>query len=157
MKKLAAALIITVTMLATTPLSPVEARYEWKCPKYTQQIKRHFPRNVWRTMDAIIYRESRCITRAVGWNYRPGTTHKDCKDRGDFHSRRKCPAVRSWDVGLFQITSSWYTLTTQVCGKNTHTKILMRPECNFRVASVLYRNGGLAHWRGTSHKNERQN
>jgi len=151
-------LIIALTALTlpvTASVSPAEARYDWKCPKYTQQIKQHFPRQVWRTIDGIMWRESRCLTKSVGWNYRPGTSHKDCTDRGDFHSRRKCPAVRSWDVGLFQITSSWYTLTTQVCGKNTHTKVLMRPKCNFKMAQMLYNHGGLAHWRGTSHK-ERQ-
>jgi hypothetical protein len=155
--KLLTRTVITValTIPVTAVVSPVEASYEWKCPKYTQQIRQHFPKRDWRTMDAIMWRESRCITRAVGWNYRPGTTYKDCQGRGDFHTRRRCPAVRSYDVGLFQITSSWRTLTRQVCGKDTTTKVLMRPQCNFRVARVLYNHGGLDHWRGTSHK-ERQ-
>jgi hypothetical protein len=157
MKKLAA-LIIALTALipAMGVVSPVEARTDWLCPKYTKQIKQAFPREVWRTMDAIMWRESRCIPKAVGWNYRSGQSHRDCRDSGKFHARRRCPAVRSWDTGLFQINSSWNTLTTQVCGKNTRTKILTNVECNFKVAKMLYSNGGLDHWRGTSNKTERQ-
>jgi hypothetical protein len=151
MKRIVAlALILATTAPATALTSPVEARYEWKCPKYTQQIKQTFPRKDWRRLDAIMWRESRCETRAVGWNYRPGMSARDCKDDGQFHNRRRCKAVRSWDVGLFQITSSWYTMTAHVCGKNTHTKILMRSKCNFRVAKMLYDHGGLIHWQGSS-------
>jgi hypothetical protein len=156
MKLLArAVLVAALTMPATALTSPAEASTPWLCPKYTAEIKKHFPRSVWRQMDAIMHRESRCITRAVGWNHHPLRTYRDCRDSGKFHARRRCPAVRSWDVGLFQINSSWRTLTRQVCGKDTTTRVLMNPKCNFRVAGVLYNDGGLAHWRGTSHK-ERQ-
>lgn len=133
-------------------VSPVEASKPWLCPKYTAQIKQTFPRKHWRTMDAIMWRESKCQQRATGWNYRNGMSHNDCQDNGRYHNRKKCKAVKSWDMGLFQINSSWSTLTTQVCGKNTRSTVLWKVECNFAVASVLYKNGGLAHWRGTSGK-----
>lgn len=143
---LAGALIIA----GLAPVSPVEASKPWLCPKYTAQIKQTFPRKHWRTMDRIIWRESKCERRAVGWNYHPGKTHRDCPDRGNFHARKKCSAVRSWDVGLFQINSTWHTLTKRVCGRTPRTKVLMTVRCQFRVAGVLYNDGGLAHWAGTS-------
>jgi hypothetical protein len=134
-------------------VSPVEASKPWLCPKYTAQIKKTFPRKHWRTMDAIMHRESKCSQRATGWNHYKGMSHRDCTDNGTFKQRQKCKAVKSWDMGLFQINSQWNTLTTQVCGKNTRTTVLWKVDCNFRVAGVLYKNGGLAHWRGTSGKN----
>jgi hypothetical protein len=148
MKHLALAIALTLAPIAV--VSPVEASKPWLCPKYTAQIKKTFPRKDWRTMDRIMWRESKCIRQAVGWNHRPGMSHRDCKDSGRFHPRKKCKAVRSWDVGLFQVNSSWFTLTTRLCGKNTRTTVLMRSKCNFRVAKYLYKNGGLAHWQGTS-------
>jgi hypothetical protein len=148
MKRLA--LVIALTIGPVAVVSPVEASKPWLCPKYTAQIKKTFPRKAWRTMDRIMWRESKCIRQAVGWNHRPGMSHRDCKDSGRFHPRKKCKAVRSWDVGLFQVNSSWYTLTTRLCGKNTRTTVLMRSKCNFKVAKYLYKNGGLAHWQGTS-------
>jgi hypothetical protein len=150
MKRLA--LVLALILGPVAVVSPVEASKTWLCPKYTAQIKKTFPRKDWRTMDRIMWRESKCQTRAVGWNYRAGTTHRDCRDNGFYHARKKCKAVRSWDVGLFQVNSSWYTITTQLCGKNTRSRVLMKSSCNFRVAKWLYENGGLVHWQGTSVK-----
>jgi uncharacterized protein YjhX (UPF0386 family) len=147
MKRLALALALTVAPIAV--VSPVEASKPWLCPKYTEQIKQTFKRKDWRTMDAIMWRESKCVTRAVGWNYRKPQTHKNCT-LAPFEQYRRCKAVKSWDVGLFQINSSWNTITTRLCGKNTRSTILMQPDCNFRVAKWLYQNGGLAHWQGNS-------
>jgi hypothetical protein len=148
MKRLALALVLTLAPVVV--VSPVEASKPWLCPKYTTQIKQAFPRKDWRRMDAIMWRESKCETRAVGWNYRKGNTHKDCKDNGYFTNRQKCKAVKSWDTGLFQVNSQWNTITTRLCGRNTRSTVLMNTRCNFRVAKWLYQNGGLAHWRGTS-------
>jgi hypothetical protein len=148
MKRLALALALTIAPIAV--VSPVEASKPWLCPKYTEQIKQTFPRKHWREMDRIMHRESKCLNRAVGWNHHAGMSHNDCRDNGRFHNRKRCKAVRSWDVGLFQINSSWYTVTTQLCGKNTRSTVLMQASCNFRVAKYLYENGGLAHWRGNS-------
>ena len=150
MKRLALAVALTLAPIAV--VSPAEASKPWLCPKYTADIKKTFPRKDWRTMDRIMHRESKCINRAVGWNHYAGTSHRDCKDSGRFHQRKRCKAVRSWDVGLFQVNSSWYTITTQLCGKNTRSTVLMQSKCNFRVAKWLYENGGLAHWQGQSVK-----
>ena len=148
MKRLA--LVVALTLAPIAVVSPVEASKPWLCPKYTQDIKQTFKRKDWRTMDRIMWRESKCETRAVGWNYRTGMSHADCRDSGRFHQRKRCKAVRSWDVGLYQITSSWSTVTTRLCGKNTRSTVLMESQCNFRVAKYLYENGGLAHWQGNS-------
>ena len=148
MKRLALVLALTLAPIAV--VSPVEASKPWLCSKYTAQIKKTFPRKDWRKMDAIMWRESKCVTKAVGWNYRKPQTHKDCRDNGYFPNRQRCKAVKSWDTGLFQINSSWNTITTRLCGKNTRSTILMQPDCNFRVAKWLYQNGGLAHWQGNS-------
>jgi hypothetical protein len=143
------ALIAALTMPITSVVSPVDASKPWLCPKYTEQIKKTFPRQVWRDFDFIMWRESRCIREAVGWNYHKGKGPNDCLD-GAYHRHRKCSAVRSWDTGLFQINSSWDTVTRQQCGASTKSRALMKPDCNFRVARVLYNHGGLAHWRGSS-------
>lgn len=148
MKRLALAIALSIAPIAV--VSPVEASKPWLCPKYTQEIKQTFKRKDWRTMDRIMWRESKCETRAVGWNYRTGMSHADCRDSGRFHQRKRCKAVRSWDVGLFQVNSSWYTITTQLCGRNTRSTVLMESQCNFKVAKYLYENGGLAHWQGNS-------
>ena len=150
MKRLA--LVLALTMGPVAVVSPVEASKPWLCPKYTTQIKQTFKRKDWRTMDRIMHRESKCINRAVGWNHYAGMSHRDCKDNGFFHARKKCKAVKSWDVGLFQINSTWYTITKRLCGKNTRTTVLMKSSCNFRVAKYLYKNGGLAHWQSQSVK-----
>ena len=103
MKRLVLAVALVLPPLAF--VSPVEASKPWLCPKYTQQIKDTFPRKHWRTLDRIMWRESKCQAKAVGWNYRKPLTHADCRDNGRFHNRKKCKAVKSWDVGLLEHTN----------------------------------------------------
>ena len=142
--------VVALVVPSVALVSPVDASKPWKCPKYTQEIKKAFPRKHWRTMDAIMWRESKCVRAAQGWNYRKGMSHRDCTDNGTFKRRKKCKAVKSWDVGLFQINSQHNRIVTQVCGKDVHSEILKNAKCNFKVARVLYNNGGLAHWQGNS-------
>jgi hypothetical protein len=98
----------------------------------------------------IMWRESRCIPKAIGWNYYPGTSHRDCK-LSPAKQYKKCKAVKSYDSGLLQINSSWKTVTSKVCkSKFGNMTVLLKPECNLKVARYLYKNGGLGHWRGTS-------
>jgi hypothetical protein len=147
MKRLALAVALTLAPIAV--VSPVEASKPWLCPKYTAQIKKTFPKKDWRKMDAIMWRESKCVRKAVGWNYRKPQTHRDCR-LAPFEQYIRCKAVKSWDVGLFQVNSQHATITKRLCGKNTRSTILMQPDCNFRVAKWLYQNGGLRHWQGNS-------
>lgn len=102
-----------------------------------------------RVFAPIMYRESRCIPSAVGWNYKQGKSHKNCK-LSPAHIYRRCSAVRSYDLGLLQVNSTWKSLTRRVC-KSSDVLILLKPKCNLKVAAVLWNNGeGSSHWRATS-------
>lgn len=97
----------------------------------------------------VMWRESRCQSGAVGWNYHKGKSHKNCK-LSPARTYRKCSAVRSYDLGLLQVNSTWKSLTRRVC-KSSDVLILLKPECNLKVAAVLWDNGeGSSHWRATS-------
>lgn len=141
-------IIITILLLAV-PATPAhsKANTEQRCPKWEPLMQKYnLPIKGKVNFSYLAWRESRCISRAVGWNLHKGASIKDCRN-GRYHVMRKCSAVKSWDVGVLQINSSWYTLTTKICGKNTHTKVLMKPECNIKVAAYLYhKGGGAANW-----------
>jgi len=117
------------------------------CPEWHNTLRKHgLPVRVFAP---IMYRESRCIPKAVGWNYKEGRSHRDCK-LAPAKQYRKCNAVRSYDVGLLQINSSWRTLTKQVC-KSSEMLILQKPSCNLKVAKILYKDGeGISNWKATS-------
>jgi hypothetical protein len=153
MRRRTAVLVVAASIIVGANIpAAADATYEWKCDKYKTAIRKAFPRKHWRQMDAICWRESKSEPRAIGWNYHAGKSHKDCKLT---HAKkyRKCPAVKSYDVGLFQINSSWKTVTARICrAKFGNMLVLQRPSCNVKVAAYLYRNGGLTHWKGTSGK-----
>lgn len=121
------------------------------CPKYESLLKKHgLPV---KEFSYIMWRESRCIPNAIGWNYKRGKSHRDCR-LSPAVTYRYCSAVRSYDSGLLQINSGWKTVTAQVCKRPYREliKSLTNPECNLKVAKYLYDNGGLGHWKGTSGK-----
>jgi hypothetical protein len=96
----------------------------------------------------IAWRESRCQTQAVGWNYHKGRSHRDCK-LSQYSVYKKCSAIKSHDIGLLQINSSWKTLTSQVCNSQFgDLTVLKDPSCNIKVAKHLYENtsNGLGNW-----------
>ena len=102
-----------------------------------------------RVFSWIMARESSCVPSAVGWNYRSGKTHKNCK-LSPAKKYRNCDAVRSYDVGLLQINSQHRKIVKRVC-KSSDVLILQKPSCNLAVAAVLWDNGsGSSHWRTTS-------
>jgi hypothetical protein len=119
-----------------------------KCPKWEAMLKEYnLPV---KEFSYIMWRESRCQARVIGWNYRKGMSHRDCK-LAPAKVYRKCPAVRSYDSGLLQINSSWVTVTAQVCkSKWGDMSVLLKPKCNLAVARHLYKNGGMEHWKATS-------
>ena len=125
-----------------------EKKVTGRCPKWEKKLREY--KLPVKEFSFIMWRESKCVAKAIGWNYHKGMSHKDCKLS---HARtyRKCKAVKSYDVGLLQINSSWKTLTAKVC-KYEYGKmlILQDPDCNLKVASVLYKQSGLAPWRGSS-------
>ncbi len=122
-----------------------------RCPKY-EQLLRDYKLPV-AEFSAIMYRESRCQPKAIGWNYRKGMSHRDCR-LSPAATYRRCKAVKSFDSGLLQINSSWVTVTAQVCkSKRGDLSVLLIPKCNVAVAQHLYTvGGGINNWRATSGK-----
>lgn len=144
LKHIFVAVFIAAT-ISTTP--PVHADTTKRCPQYERMLKRmHLPV---KQFSYIMWRESRCQPRAIGWNYKKGKTHNDCK-LAPAATYRRCKAVASYDIGLLQINSTWRSVTNEVCGTNDILE-LQKPECNLLVARYLYDNGGLGHWRGSGH------
>ena len=139
-------MVATLTITAGPAHSatqPVKA-----CPKYHDAMRQAgLPPAIF---SPIMYRESRCDPKAIGWNYQPGMSYKDCK-RSPATLYRRCRAVRTYDSGLLQINSSWVSVTAQVCkSKFGNMTVLLQPTCNLAVAAHLYKTSGIGHWRATS-------
>ena len=119
-----------------------------RCPKWEKLLKaNNLPV---KEFSYIMWRESRCQAKVIGWNYKSGTGHWSCK-LAPAEQYKKCKAVKSYDSGLLQVNSSWKTVTAQVCGsKFGDLTVLLEPECNISVALHLYNNGGMNHWKATS-------
>jgi hypothetical protein len=137
-----------VPSIPKSAIAPYPSDPSMRCPKWEAKLEEHGLEPV-DYFSYIAWRESRCMPKAVGWNYRSGMSRKDCGS-GLYFEHMKCKAVKSWDVGLLQINSSWNTVTQTICGKNTRTKVLMNPDCNLKVARHLMLNGGYGHWSGQS-------
>jgi len=119
------------------------------CPQYEKLMKKYgLPVE---SFTYIMWRESRCQTKAIGWNYKSGYGPSNCK-LSPATTYKKCKAVRSYDSGLLQINSSWKTVTAQVCkSKFGDLTVLLNAECNLKVASFLFEEGGgISNWKATS-------
>lgn len=119
-----------------------------RCPEWEKLLKKYeLPV---KDFSYIMWRESRCIPKAIGWNYKRGMSHRNCQ-LAPASIYKKCKAVRSYDSGLLQINSSWVTVTEQVCkAKRGDMTVLLNPSCNLAVARYLFNNGGMSHWKATS-------
>jgi hypothetical protein len=138
-KRILTPLIIIATLIPTTPaMAHHTPSQPFKCPKAMRiALQVGFKKKDLRTLDRIVYRESKCQSRAVGWNYRSGTSHKDCKLQ-PWKRYRKCKAVRSADFGLTQINdNSWVTYLRQ---EKIIVKVddLLNPVTNMKAAKALY-------------------
>ena len=151
-KIIVVALIANVVFFATEARAteqPLTNKTLTRCPKYEPLLKQYglpvaeFSR--------IMYRESRCEPKAIGWNYKKGMSHLDCK-LSAAATYKRCSAVKSFDSGLLQINSSWRSVTARACNsKQGDLSVLLIPECNMKVARVIYDNGkGIGNWRATS-------
>ena len=120
-----------------------------RCPQYESLLAKY--QLPVAEFSRIMYRESRCTPKAIGWNYRKGMSHNDCK-LSPAATYRRCKAVKSFDSGLLQINSSWVSVTAQVCKtKYGDLSVLLIPDCNLKVAKYLYKDGGgIGNWRATS-------
>lgn len=147
---LALTLLLSAGTLTTTATqTDAKPASKYPCEKWHELLREYkLPVKVFAP---IMWRESKCQPKAVGWNYKKGMSHRDCK-LSHAKKYRKCQAVKSYDVGLLQINSSWKTLTASVCKtKMGEMLVLQNPACNLAVAKVLYNNGkGLVNWQGTS-------
>jgi hypothetical protein len=138
-KRILTPLIIIATLIPTTPaLASEKPSQQFKCPKAMKMAREAgFPRRALPTLDRIVYRESKCEPKAVGWNYRKPLTHKDCK-LSTWQTYRKCKAVRSADFGLTQINdNSWLTYLRQKNIIETRADLL-DPLINMKAAKALY-------------------
>ena len=118
------------------------------CPQWDAKLK-HYGLPV-KEFSRIMYRESRCQEKVIGWNYHKGTSYKDCK-MSPASTYKKCKAVRSYDSGLLQVNSSWASVTKKVCHqRRVNMSALLNANCNLAVAKYLYDNGGMHHWKATS-------
>jgi hypothetical protein len=148
---------LTRTVLVTTilllPMSPGHAEAtsgkDLPCQQWHALLRKHdLPVPLF---SRIMFRESRCEPKAIGWNYKRGKSHRDCK-LSPASTYKKCKAISSYDSGLLQINSSWKSVTRDVCRtKYGDLTVLLNPDCNLAVASFLFHQpGGVSHWRATS-------
>ena len=139
---------LLVVTLTTTAAQAHGAPAVNKCPQYHAALRKAgLPVE---PFSQIMYRESRCVPGAIGWNYQPGTGYKDCR-RQPASLYKRCRAVRTYDSGLLQINSSWVSVTAQVCkSRFGDMTVLLQPACNLAVAAHLYKTSGIGHWRATS-------
>jgi hypothetical protein len=89
----------------------------------------------------IAWRESGCNPQAQNAKW-------DANGNMTFHLNKD----KSYDTGLLQINSSWFSVTKLVCGDdsvNGRMAGLKDPACNVRVAKYIMDNskGKLANWR----------
>lgn len=123
-------LVISLAVVAVINLTATTAHSKEikSCPQFEKLMKEH--KLPVKKFSYIMWRESRCIPRAIGWNY-----YKNTKK------------VRTFDSGLLQINSSWRTITLNTCGGTPASLVLLTPLCNIKVASVLYHyGGGISNW-----------
>lgn len=136
MKRITTTIFLSISIsigLTATPLSalssPAKPPVQGSCPKYEELFKKY--KLPVKAFSRISYRESRCNPKSIS-------------------AIRK--STGRPDVGLVQIQASWATVTKRIC-KVTHSQIvkaLTNVHCNLKVASYLYQNGGLGHWKATS-------
>ena len=142
---------VLAAMIMTTGYGSGTARADANsCPQWHNKLKQYglpvaeFSR--------IMYRESRCEPKVIGWNYRAGTSYKDCK-LSPASTYKRCKAVRSYDSGLLQVNSGWVTLTAQTCQSALgDLTVLLQPDCNLAVSGAIYKGSGIGNWRATSGK-----
>ena len=111
-----------------------------RCPQWIPLFKEHGLEPV-EVFSYIAWRESGCNPQAQNakWDANGNMTYHLNKDK-------------SYDTGLLQINSSWFSVTKLVCGDdavNGRMAGLKDPVCNVRVAKYIMDNskGKLANWR----------
>ena len=149
MRRVVAAAVVLAALSVGSPRLEATTSSE-RCPKQERLLRQYFPADVVPTMSRIMWRESRCLETAVGWNYKRPYGPANCR-RAPFEIYLKtCRYIASFDSGYLQVNSSWSTVTKRLCGRSPREGALLEAKCNLEVAKWLYENGGLGHWRATS-------
>lgn len=139
LKRILTPLTIAILTIPTSPVSAATNGFdEFNCPAAMKVARvAGFARKDLPTLDRIVYRESKCQPKAVGWNYRSGMDHTDCRLK-PWPEYRKCKAVRSADFGLTQINdASWvrYLRDRKIIKSSAD---LLEPLTNMKAAKALY-------------------
>ena len=125
---------MAIALLFTIATPAQATATEGSCPQWHDLMRRHhLPVAIF---TKLAWRESRCQAKTVS-------------------AVRK--STGQPDVGIWQIQGSWRTLTMRTCKvpRNKVIKALQNPECNAKVASVLWADGkGASNWRVNSGKKE---
>jgi hypothetical protein len=106
-----------------------------RCIKYEGAFRRYgLPVDI---MSYVSWRESRCDVKAVGWNYKHGKSAWDCKRQEFKKYLVSCKAWDTFDSGLLQVNSSWYSVTKELCGATPQSGILRTIDCNLKVSKFM--------------------
>ena len=137
---------LPINNVPTPPAPPVGSVYDIpsdlskRCPQWIPLFQEYGLEPV-EVFSYIAWRESGCNPQAQNakWDANGNMTYHLNKDK-------------SYDTGLLQINSSWYSVTKLVCGKDSvdgRMAGLKDPVCNVRVAKYIMDNskGKLGNWR----------
>lgn len=137
---------LPINNVPTPPAPSVSSVYDIpsdlskRCPQWIPLFQEYGLEPV-EVFSYIAWRESGCNPQAQNakWDANGNMTYHLNKDK-------------SYDTGLLQINSSWYSVTKLVCGKDSvdgRMAGLKDPVCNVRVAKYIMDNskGKLGNWR----------
>lgn len=159
MRRVVAATVALAALMIPTQVDAQQWEQPKECAKWNTLFNEYFPKKDVPVRDRrhlkyVMWRESRCIAGATGFNYVKPFGPNDCVRAHWREYMRTCKHLRPYgrgvDWGLMQVNGSWRSVTIKVCGKAPETGILLDPRCNLSVARYLYDNGGIGHWRGSS-------
>ena len=137
---------LPISNVPTLPAPPTSSGYDIpsdlskRCPQWIPLFQEYGLEPV-EVFSYIAWRESGCNPQAQNakWDANGNMTYHLNKDK-------------SYDTGLLQINSSWYSVTKLVCGKDSvdgRMAGLKDPVCNVMVAKYIMDNskGKLGNWR----------
>ena len=137
---------LPINNVPTPPAPPTGSGYDIpsdlskRCPQWIPLFQEYGLEPV-EVFSYIAWRESGCNPQAQNakWDANGNMTYHLNKDK-------------SYDTGLLQINSSWYSVTKLVCGNDSvdgRMAGLKDPVCNVRVAKYIMDNskGKLGNWR----------
>jgi len=133
-KQIRLIVFIAIALAGLTIPTSAQAETPRRCPRLEPAFRKYgLPPGAF---SYIAWRESRCRIRAINarWDEN-GNIIWTLNKNG------------SYDSGLLQINSTWKTVTSNVCeSEYGDMTVLLKLDCNLKVAKYLYDNGGLNHW-----------